>query len=311
MSETCSNLVNELGIFGETIKNTIDNKTEAIKNEAIAEANKLNDENPQGNTGLTFNFDVTWTDKPIKFHLPTITIVDKQISLDLPTVKMVDKDIKFNLPVCNMEDQVVGRYPEFHGLRVEWHDIITTVPVCENNEQRIVIGIPEISMQRQDMIIGIPNIEMREVEIAIKYPEFKLVNVAVEMKEKSEKLESGTKEKLRSSFNEIKSNLLEEFRAKHTSLFDCLRSELLSKKNETLVSIDGIITGLNTATAQMKEKNVPSDNDSLKQTEATLQDLVSKRSTIDSQFEQNLNELNAQQQTSLEKFVQQFDLNIE
>ncbi len=98
LSETCSNLVNELGIFGETIKITIDNKTEAIKNEVTAEANKLKDEDPQGNTGLTFNFDVTWTDKPIKFHLPTITLVNKNISLDLPTDKMVDKDFKFNIP---------------------------------------------------------------------------------------------------------------------------------------------------------------------------------------------------------------------
>lgn len=270
----------------------------------------MKEKDPHDNTGLTFNFDVTWTEKPIKFHLPTITIKDKHMSLDIPTVTMVDKDIIFHIPECRMENQVVGRYPEIRGTTVIWKDIITKVPVCESKEQRIVIGLPQISMQRQDFIMSVPNIEMREIEINIKYPEFKLVNVAIEMKEKSEKLEADTKEKLRTGFNDIKSNILEEFKSKHTSLFECLRSDLLTKKNEALVSIDGIITGLNTAITQMKEKNVPSDNESLKQAKSILQDIVSKRSSIDSQFEQNLNERNAQQQTSLESFIQKFDLNI-
>ena len=310
MPDTCSTLINEFSAFTETIKNTINNKTETIKSEAEAEANKLNEGNPQGGIGVTFNFDVTWTEKPIKFHFPTITMKDRHMTLDIPTVNMVDKEIIFHIPECRMEDRVVGRYPEFHGLEVRWRDIITTVPVCDNREQRIAFGIPEISMQRQDMIMGVPIFEMREMEINIKYPEFKLINVAAEMKEEGEKLETDTKEKLRSGFNEIKTNILEEFKSKHTNLFDCLRSDLLSKKNEAVVAIDGMITGINSAITQMKQNNVPSDNESLRQTESTLQDLVSKRSTIDSQFEQQLNELNAQQQTSLERFVQQFDLNI-
>ncbi len=33
-----------------------------------------------------------------------------------------------------MEDQVVGRYPEIIRGRLVWHDLIATVPVCENKE---------------------------------------------------------------------------------------------------------------------------------------------------------------------------------
>ncbi|MGN4457460.1 hypothetical protein [Bacillus cereus group sp. MYBK57-1] len=311
MADTCITQADELRKVTETLSDTINKKTEEIKNETNAEAEKINSEDPKGNTGLTFNIEVTWTDKPIKFHIPTVKFEDKHMAFDFPEVKMVDKDIIFHFPECHTEDQVVGKYPEIHGTKIVWKDIITSVPVCVNKEQRIVMGIPEVSMQRQDIIMGIPIIEMQEVEINIKYPEFKLVNVTVEMQEKSDELQKDTKEKLHNSLNEVKSNTLEEFKTKHTNLFECLRSEFLSKRQAALTTIDGMITGMNTAIQQMKGQNVPADNEALKQTEANLQGLVAKRNEMDTEFVKNQDELNNQQKTSLEQFINQFDLKVE
>ncbi|MFB2348479.1 hypothetical protein [Priestia megaterium] len=302
----CKDLSNELSAFTDTIQETIKTKTDKITADINTKADELNHEDSNGNVGIGLNFDVTWSEIPVKFHLPSFSIQDKEVILDLPTFTTNQKDIIFNFPECHMEDKVVGRYPEFHGLSVVWRDIITSVPVCVNKEQKISIGIPEAKMERKTIIMGLPVVEMKEVEMKVKYPEFKLENVSVELKQKSEELEKEGKENLQRGFEESRNEIMEGYKNKHTSLFDCLRSELLLQKSEALSGLDSLITGFTTSINDMKQKNVPSDNGTLKQTEENLNMFIEQRHQIEINFQSSLDQLNTEQQSSLEQFVQKF-----
>ncbi|WP_328802010.1 hypothetical protein T3H97_06265 [Paenibacillus sp. LX16] len=307
--QDCSLFSEEIKAFTNTISEAINNKTEPIKSETEAEADKISRENPM-ETGIFFKIEVTWNEKPVSFDVPSVTVRDTPISFDVPTMTMRDKDIIFHLPECRMERRVVGRYPEFHGPRIVWRDIITEVPVCDMKEQRIVMGIPEIEMKRQDMILGIPVFDMQRVEIKMKYPEFKFVNVSVELKEKGNKLQTDTEEKIETSMSEVKSELIAQFTEKHTKLFDCYRSNILENMNTALPEIDATISGLNASISSMKEKNVPADNEFLVQSETRLKEMVAMRSEIEEKFKPALDALNESQKKSLEEFVQKFNLKV-
>lgn len=306
----CSSLEAEINSFTDTIPKTIKDRTDSVKISTEKKAEDIAKENPT-DTGVFFKIEVTWTEKPISFDLPSVTIKDTPISFDLPTMEMRNKDIIFHVPECKMEDRVVGRYPEFHGLgHIVWKDIITTVPVCENKEQKIIIGVPEVKMKRQEFIMGLPVFSMVKTEIKLKYPEFKFVNVTVEMKKKGEDLETETQVELKSTLSQAQSQLTNQFREKHTKLFDCLRTTLLDESKNALLGIDATIIGHKASITEMKSKNVPADNEMLVNTETHLKDMVLQRTKVEEQFKPALDKLNEAQKKSFEDFASKFKLDI-
>lgn len=126
------------------------------------------------------DFDIDMKDQEIVFDLPSVTMKTTEISLDIPEVTMERQTIIFHTPSVRMVPRVVGRYPEFHGLSIEWREIIMHVPEPFMEEQKIIFDLPSVTMKRQDWKIDLPEFKMETQRWVITLPQFRVTNVNVE-----------------------------------------------------------------------------------------------------------------------------------
>lgn len=142
---------------------------------------------------LGVDFKVDWKDEELIFDVPTITMRDQRLSLHLPEVEMVRQHIAFDTPSVRMVNKKVGQYPEIHGFKVVWKDIIISVPETFMQRQDIYFDLPSISMRPHEFVIGIPEFSMNRIRWVIGLPQFTVVNVKAsitEMKDRGDALKT-------------------------------------------------------------------------------------------------------------------------
>lgn len=157
-------------------------KMNAIQEKYAPEMKALEDDGKaleqDGKQQFKLDIRMDWGEQHIKFDVPQFRMTTISLSMDLPQVTLISRDIIFSIPEVKMVTKKIGQYPEFHGLKVVWKDILTDVPEVTMVEQRIVVDIPEIKMTATAISIDVPEVTMKTVEWYVKVPEFRLGDVS-------------------------------------------------------------------------------------------------------------------------------------
>lgn len=163
-----------------------------------------------GKQSFKFDLQVTWGEQLIAFDIPQFEMHTQTFSLDVPQVTMHDQAYTFSTPSVRMVSKKIGQYPEFHGTKIVWSDIIIDVPEVFMEEQRIVVGIPEFRMDTTSFSIDIPEVRMDRVEWKLRVPEVRLGDVSLlipidntDMKQRAEALQQRGQELQRRMHEEI------------------------------------------------------------------------------------------------------------
>jgi hypothetical protein len=210
----------------------------------------------ENTAGVDIDFS-KWHD--VSFDVPEFRMKLHRIVLDLPSVTMRTKRIVWDNPEVTMENRVVGKYPEFHGLKVKWSDIITKVPVTRMVRKEAKLDVPEFSMKRQEMKFDLPEI-FRTRRVSMKIPEIKVrttENAKDETEEGTREIEKTTAALAAAQQAEIKEFSIKKLTAERSNLETQLK-EAVAQINDAitksraagadpakLVSEDGTVTDLN------------------------------------------------------------------
>lgn len=161
-------------------ESTLDPEIAKIQEKYAAEYKKIEDQGKQiekdapkgAENAAKIDIDFSkWHD--VSFDVPEFRMKLHRIVLDLPSVTMRTTRIVWDNPEVTMETRVVGKYPEFHGLKVKWSDIKTDVPVTRMVRKEAKFDVPEFSMKRQEMKFDLPEI-FRTRRVSMKIPEIKV-----------------------------------------------------------------------------------------------------------------------------------------
>lgn len=245
-------------------------------------------ENP-GTVGavIKIDFDMEWKEREIVFDLPSVTMRDRNLSLDLPKIEMKRQRIVFDTPSVRMENRVVGRYPEFRGLRIRWRDIIMKVPVPFMERQEIIFDIPEVRMERKNLTLKIPEFGKDRQRWLVKLPEFTLKNVTVE----TEKLRERGQE-LQRRGEDLAERMEAEIEMLVASFYGPLAEEGAELRRDVSESFGSAIEQVSTAidglvARKIDPVKVPTDDGNINLRKA-LADLIAERDAVAEEIEESL-----------------------
>ena len=132
----------------------------------------INTDGPDAWVGV--DFDIKWELTEFRVDLPEITMKNQTWSFDLPKVEMINRDIIFHTPSIRMERRKVGEYLEFYcdngfipKCTVRMSPIYIDVPVPFEEEQRIVLTVPEFTTQNIDFVWSLPEFKMASQSFGI------------------------------------------------------------------------------------------------------------------------------------------------
>lgn len=107
----------------------------------------------------------------ISLHLPTTVLRYHAMWADVPQVFPERITILIAHAYTVNENFKCGQYPEFHGLRVIWRDIICTRPVVRVRQEPAHFDRPTLRWQRADFGTHWPEVRLEKFEIAFLVPE--------------------------------------------------------------------------------------------------------------------------------------------
>lgn len=148
--------------------------------EASAEKMKEDGDRLEKDAKTKFKVDIVvrWVDRRIIMNLPQVTMRSQTFKLDLPEVKGHLQEMIFHTPSTRMVLKKVGQYPEVHGLKIVWKDILTEVPEIFMQEQRIKIEVPEVRMTTQELRVDYPDFSWGPTEFVLRLPEFEVKDIS-------------------------------------------------------------------------------------------------------------------------------------
>ena len=201
-----------------------------------------------GDLGVVVGADikVDWADVKISFDLPSVKIEDKRISFDLPEVTKLEKKISFDVPSTRTVLKKVGQYPEVHGWKIVWKDILVEVPEFYMKRVDIVYELPSVTMKRQELVIGIPQFSTQRQEWVLTLPQFTVVNIsakAAEMKKKGDELQAQAQEIAKQMNIEISAEMAKMTGASLATALDG-KNNVSNSYNQALGTIKGAIDDL-------------------------------------------------------------------
>ena len=258
---------------------------------------------------IGFDFDVTWHDEEIIFHLPEVTMKDQNISLDLPQVTMNDQEWFIETPQFFMGTECTAGVPELvcgweltdigFGVKTDmWvcsmrtgSDICLDVPQVTMVSERIVIGIPEFTVDRTDFIMGIPEVTMEEQRIIVSIPRFELKNVSIDansMQDAARKLRDDAAVESAQISSNYQAAVEQENVRGVQDVFSCSIKNLETLRDQSFVQIDGNIE-IFTAALQ-KSREVGATDMSLRM-ENSVNDLIARRSEMSINFQKQIADL--------------------
>jgi hypothetical protein len=259
--------------------------------------------------GIVFDFDVQMNEQRWIFHLPSITMRQTNISMDLPQVTMRQQNIIFHTPSIRMEPRVVGRNPNFRmegfNMTVYWTDIITHMPVTIMEEQRIIMGIPEVRIDRVDISLHVPEFRMEQQEWLVRIPEFKLRSIQTVTDDGNRLQRRG--EALQEAGNSQAALLRREMGRRVSENFACIRGQMSQTRATTEQQFVNGLAQLDGAISQMRAQNI---NPEAVQTADGVVNLVQRRAEVAAsqvatlrRIDESLNQLNEREQEAVNRIV--------
>jgi hypothetical protein len=190
-----------------------------------------------------------------KMDLPEIVVRDQEWLFDLPEVTMRDNDIIFHVPtmvmrtvrgpdlpevVTEMVTQCIGGgwskiCADVPQVTTRWKATYFDQPFWENREQRIVLGLPSITMKTQRVVVGVPEFAMRAQELSFSVPSITVRFVQDAGKALAAAAETLAKD-VTNQIDQKRAALKEKMKADlipvAKPLFDCYRSGLVAEREK-------------------------------------------------------------------------------
>lgn len=140
--------------------------------------------------------DIEWRDQRFSLDVPEFSMEEQRILFNMPRIELRQQTWIYHTPSIRMEMRCVNGPPElvcwsdrecmFGSICVDiprcairgGQQICTDVPTLFMQEQRTVLGVPEITgTDEHNMIISLPQIAMRRQDWILRLPEFRLREV--------------------------------------------------------------------------------------------------------------------------------------
>lgn len=302
MANDCSEYQKQLAEKAQSLGLDFKKTMTEISESLSKEAGDLEDDQPEepstagGAVGIDVKVD--WKDVSIKLDLPEFTMKTQEWSFDVPQVTMKNQEMIFHTPSTRMVNKKVGQYPEWHGLHVEWKDIIIGVPEFFMQEQRIVMGIPEFKIDRTSMKLDVPEVTMKTQEIILGLPQFTVVNVRAEYsqyQDRADALKSKAESQVQAARSKFAETTKSELGSAANTLFSCLRTQIQNKRSEATAMLEPAITMLSTSISKFKSIDSDESRAKISELQKQYELAMQKRKEMDDRFDQSITELTNQQ----------------
>lgn len=199
---------------------------EELQREAARAAEDLQREGEElekdAKTQFKVDLTVRWVDRKVSLHLPQVTMRETKAVFDVPEVAMRLQEMIFHTPSTRMVLKKVGQYPEIHGFKVVWKDILTHVPEVFMQEQRIKMDIPEVRMVRKEirfhypdiswglteMVLRLPEVEVKDISFVVPIDDDDVQKRSAELRSRGEEIGARTRERAEGLAAAMKADLL-------------------------------------------------------------------------------------------------------
>lgn len=302
----------------KTIEESIDefeSELALIQDEVQNEADELKEETPEGiEVALGFDLKIGSREEVWKLHLPQFTLAEQQIGAwDIPEIFIEQQDIIFHTPSVRMVMKTVGKYPEvkcgWRGCRTTWKEIKTKMPETFMEEQKIRMGVPVVRMKHQGIILGVPMVEFKLTELKFSVPTIKIEDVSGQISEKkreAKKLQSETQKRIEKEKLLFKTEYLQRLEPVHTSLYDCLRQNILTEQEIQISMLESGIKTVDSKIKQLQDLKVPVNDEHYNELESSKSKLVESLNKTIAEFEKILLSFDEMQQYSWTEIVSSF-----
>jgi len=309
MPGNCDGLQTELEISAKQLGLNLQNEMKGIAEKYQVSAQELGNNAPDPSAVEGFinvDFDVNWKNIEISLDLPEFTMNTQEWKLDVPQVSMRDKEIIFHTPSSRMTTKKVGQYPEFHGFRIVWKDILIDIPEFFMEEQRIVMGIPEFRVDTTSFKLDIPEVTMKTQKIIMGLPQFTLRSISGEIQivaARAEQLKNEAGAEIAAAKQRITSEAGIDIAKKANSLFTCLRTSIQMKKDEAMAMIEPGITMLQQSITKMSSINADEARAQMSDLQGKLNEAIARRSAIEGRFSEAIDGLLKQEQDTVSRLL--------
>ena len=242
----------------------------------------------EGVVGYTVQ--VTSVDHRIQLDLPVVKVHEKNLAMHIPQVVGTDKsDIVFHTPSVRMVRKVISRYPEVSIHGVKWCEISADVPETFQQEHRIAVLYPKVSMARHDIKVNVPEVFMESRDFTFRLPSVTVKSVNAEgekAKEDGEQLSADTNAKLDKAKAGLKQAFADKVKPAVASKFEAMRQKVNGERQTVLGQVraafdqttqkmraDGVPAG-DGAFARLKTEQQAAENSVNTQFDAALQQMV-------------------------------------
>lgn len=272
------------------------------------ESAEIGEEAPDPNDAeamLNATFEVTMKRQDFGFDLISVTMRDKEISFNVPQVTMKMKSMKFKKPVTKMVIKKTGQYPQIHGWKIKWKDILTSVPVVTMEEEEIKTKIPEILFAKTSLITAIPEFKMTRQDVALDIPSITVKKISAEVKKIEEKAEA-----INNDSGKIKERQKEEIAIALHNSFDCQRHDLSIVRSNLSAEFNSAITEIDNNIITMKNyglspESIHTDTGEKINLLQMRVELLQKQDEAFVQIDNAIEKLNEDEKETLEKFIKE------
>jgi ElaB/YqjD/DUF883 family membrane-anchored ribosome-binding protein len=284
--------------------------------------------------GALFVIEFTEVIHTASMDIPQITVEDTEVRFDVPEINLQDNDIIFNLPtlvmktvagpdqpvpVCTTERQCVGyRIPSPFGdikdekctdvpvCKIEMRPTYFDTPTWEDREQRIVVGLPAITMHTQRFVLGLPEIAMKRTDI-----KFNLPSITVKFMQDAGKATASAVQALQSDtqseFARKKLLFRERLRLETVpiaiEMFDCYKQQIRSGISQIASMFDPQISQVSDSLKQLRARGVPEADDDYQRVKAQIDKLIADRALSMSSLEDALSKLEKSATEAIDRLV--------
>ncbi len=267
--------------------------------------------------GKLFIIEIEMREVGFSLDVPQFGMERRDIRFDVPQITMKSSDIIFHTPSIRMK-RIPGApiwrvkctgpswskpIPECTGW---WDETWLDVPEPFMEEQRIVIGIPEVRMDTVSVALDVPTSEMKRQEFSLSLP-----SVIVKSKvEEAKKVESKARELSRKYeqegvrlTQEVKELSKERLAPRIVSVFSCHRSHIMAQLEAVPKPFDAALTSINEAISQLSAKGVPSNDDDFVALTTQRDKLLADRAAAVENIKKALEQLNLAETQAMENLL--------
>lgn len=258
-------------------------------------------------------FTMEFGEEQIKFSfdVPEVTVKDQEFSMDVPEVTLNNQDIIFNLPTMVMKDvpgppvpHVVVRWNgPFPETTVEWDNPTISVPTWENREQRVVIGIPEVTMQTRKITVGIPEFTMKRQDVIFTIPTITIKFVQDASKElaaKANDIANDCNAQIAQKKATFKIRAQQELVGPANKMFSCYRSQINSGRDQAFKIYNDQLNTVTNSIIAGKKDGLPDTDPHIVESQAKADNITKKMNESLKVFDDALAALDASSKSAVD-----------